>query len=199
VKNADEFPVVYGYLQWAKKRHEEGATVEQIVSLAVQRYGASPAILESLVMESLRMFAHRAVAGDTALAVEDHEPKPVEVASVDNPPFRHGRLNARKRAEIVARVRSGVEDDAVARFFERHPDTAVEVPLLSMTREELLVAAQIRDTESVVAHRRATLCREIASRLQPGQVASDVVSEEEAERIANRILHARISDIRRAG
>jgi hypothetical protein len=57
-----------------------------------------------------------------------------------------------------------------------------------MTREELLVAANVRDDESREARRRAVMYREIANQLQPGQVAGTVITETEVQQIEDRLL-----------
>jgi len=194
--NADEFPVIESYFRWARSQYEEGhKTADAIAVDAIRRYGNSPAILESLIREVFRLFAHEAIAGRRPVT-----PAPIAetfASAVDNDGGHRDRMTARRKQAIIDKIRNA--DDPVTKFFERHPDHRVEVPLLSMTREQLLEAATYRDAESAQAQRRARLCREIADRLQPGQVAQEVFTEEEVETMARKITNHRITEIRRAG
>ena len=195
--NAHDYPVIDAYLRWAKTQHEEGKlTAPAIASAAIQRYGGSPAILEALIKEAFQLFAVEAVHGRRPM-IEDPDDQQ-QSSHIDNSRGTGDRMTARRRAAIVERVRLH-GDDPVSRFFERHPKHTVPVPLLNLNREELLAAASYRDAESIHAKRRAQLCRQMADRLQPGQVAREVITEEDIEIMAKRISRANVVDIRRAG
>lgn len=185
---AADFPVIDSFLRWARTQHETGTkNPDDLVADAIRRYGANPVLLESLIRESLRLLALEAITGRSPLAELDDElaTKPT-VRALDSGAEERIRMSARRRADIL-RLAQQSTDNPVSKFFERHPDHAVTVPLLALTREELFAAADVRDAESRAAIRRAMLCRRIAEKLQPGQVAGDVFSEEEVERLAKTI------------
>ena len=198
---ADEFPVIDAYLRWARHQHETGSkTADELVAEAVRRYGSNPTILEALVREALRLFALEAITGRSPITdIADVMPETPKVRAVEAGAEDRARLSAKRRAEII-RIAHESTDNPVAKFFERHPEHAVTVPLLALTREELIAAASQRDIESAAATRRAMLCRRLADRLQPGQVAGDVFTEQEVERLAKNIMSAHSKEVsRRAG
>ena len=183
----DDFPVLDAYTRWAKVQHEGAQkTEDELVAIALRRYAESPTLLEALVRESLRYLAIEAIHGRAARVVPPGRP----AGRTEEMVAAAETMSARRRAEIIDRIRNAKDanDNPVARFFERHPIEGVDVPILSMTREELLVAAQHRDVESLQAKRRAMLCREIAERLAPGQVAGEILDEVQLADIATRVV-----------
>jgi hypothetical protein len=199
--NPHEFPVLDAYFRWARHQHETGKkTADELVAAAIQRYGSAPTVLESLVRETLRLVAIEAIAGRSPLAdIEDDTPR-ATIRAVEDGAEERARISARRRAEIIRIAQESV-DNPVVKFFERHPSHGVTIPLLAMTREELIDAADSRDAESKAAMRRAVLCRRLAEKLQPGQIAGDVFTEEEVERIAKKLkaINGPQDTIRRAG
>lgn len=187
---ADTFPTVDAFIRWGHRQHEAGQmSAEELVGEAIKRYGASPALLESFVREAFYFFAIEAVTGKRLKFTDDEVDQPAVVrTSVPAEKVETLRANARRRAEVMRAAAAAADsDNPVAKFFEKHPTHQVNVPLLMMTREELLDVANQRESEAIGARRRAELCRRIAEKLQPGQVAEEVFTEGEVERIAKSI------------
>lgn len=185
---ADIFPTVDAFLRWGHRQHEAGnLSAEELVTLAIERYAASPALLESFLRESFYFFALEAVNGRRPLLAED-EPEVVVVKKyMTEEQNERIRMSAKRKAEIIRAAREA-EDNPVARFFEKHPTHAVTVPLLMMTREELVLAANNRDSDAIEARRRAELYRRMADKMQPGQVAEEVFTEDEVAKLAGKIM-----------
>lgn len=186
---ADTFPTVDAFIRWGHRQHEAGQmSAEELVGEAIKRYGSSPALLESFIREAFYFFAIEAITGKRLRFTDDDDDTAPAVVRTNVPAEKLEtiRANAKRRAEIM-RAAAAAEDNPVARFFEKHPTHQVTVPLLMMTREELIAVAAQRDTDAVEARRRAELCRRLAEKLQPGQVAEEVFTEGEVERIAKSI------------
>lgn len=189
---ADSMPAVDAFVRWAHNQHATGQqSAEQLVAIAIERYAKSPALLEAFVREAFLFFAVEAVTGARPVVEWTTTNVDGDVADID-------KRSPRRRAATIRRMMED-QDNPVTRFFERHPEDGIEIPLLSMTREELLAAADIRDGESIRARRRAEICRSVASRLRPGQVANDVVSEQDIASIERGIIaRERSQSVRRA-
>ena len=187
---ADTFPTVDAFIRWGHRQHEAGQmSAEELVGEAIKRYSGSPALLESFVREAFYFFAIEAVTGKRLRFTDDDDTAPAVVrTSVPAEKIETIKANAKRRAEIMRAAAAAADsDNPVAKFFEKHPTHQVTVPLLMMTREELIEVAVQRDAEAVGARRRAELCRRLAEKLQPGQVAEEVFTEGEVERIAKSI------------
>ena len=183
-----DFPAVDAFVRWAKTQYSTGQrTADQLVREAMERYAQSPVMLEAFVREALTFFAIEISTGQRPGVV--HE-------AIGAAPLADGsdasdalpRMSKARRQRIMDSVMNSTADNPVSRFFERHPTQRMVVPILSMTREELLVAAEVRDDESREARRRAVMYREIANQLQPGQVAGTVITETEVQQIEDRLL-----------
>lgn len=186
-----EYPAVDAFVRWARKQYASGEqTADQLVKRAMAQYAQSPLLLEAFVREALTFFALEVTTGkrpgivNASLAQAD--PMPVSDSSEGGD--RAQRFSAKRRQHILKMVMYGDLDDPITKFFEKHPGVGVVVPILKMTREELLEAAVARDVESAEARKRAALCRAVAERLQPGQVAEEVVTETDLEKMEQRIV-----------
>jgi hypothetical protein len=182
--HAKDFPAIDAFVRWAKTQHDGAQRdPDELVAIAIQKYAQSPALLEAFVRESLRYLALEAINGKVEVS-DTYERKREQAEHMVSV------MSSRRRAKIIENIRNAKDDNdnPVARFFERHPIEGIDVPILSMTREELIVAAEYRESESVQAKRRAMLCREIADRLSPGQVAGEVLDETQLAMLATRVI-----------
>lgn len=195
-----DFPAVDAFVRWARRQHETGQqTADQLVRHAMQQYERSPVLLEQFVREALTLFAIQVASGDKTLDAFQPEPEAPAVSEVYDRNEVATIARRRRARQIQQMVMEASPDNPVTRFFEKHPAEQVAVPILQMTREELLAAAVNRDIESAEARKRAALCREVASRLAPGQIAKEVVTETDLESIEQTIVAAEApKPIRRA-
>lgn len=184
-----EYPAVDAFVRWARKQYASGEqTADQLVRRAMHQYSQSPLLLESFVREALTFFALEVQTGKRPAIIDE------ALAHIDDASNRSDamepavRMTAQRRRRIVEMVAHGSLDDPVTRFFEKHAGVGIVVPILKMTREELLDAAVARDIESAEARKRAALCRAVAERLQPGQVAEEVVTENDLETMEQLIV-----------
>lgn len=185
---ADVFPTVDAFLRWGQRQHEAGQlSAEQLVTMAIERYASSPQLLEAFIREAFYFFALEAVTGRRPSLEPDGDAPAVVRTEYPVEKIERMKMTAQRRARIMQLAHEH-EDNPVAKFFEKHPTHGVTVPLLMMTREELLAAANQRDVESIEARRRAELCRSMAERLEPGQIAEEVFTEGEVERLAKLVM-----------
>lgn len=196
-----DFPAVDAFVRWARRQYETGQqTADQLVRHAMQQYERSPVLLEQFVREALTLFAIQVASGDKTFDAfkPEHEHAPTSKPAPETPTASEvydrneaARIARRQRAaRIQQMILEASTENPVTRFFEQHPAEQVAVPILQMTREELLAAAVNRDIESATARKRAALCREVARRLAPGQVAQEVVTETDLESIEKTIADA---------
>lgn len=183
-----DFPAVDAFVRWARGQYSTGQrTADQLVRVAMEKYAASPVLLEAFVREALTFFAIEIATGQRPPVIQS------AVAEADRAATSDGhdklpRMTSARRQRLMAQVMATDADSPVAKFFEKHPTERLVVPILSMTREELLAAANVRDEQSREAMRRSVLLREIADKLGPGQIAGDVISDTEVQRIEHRLL-----------
>lgn len=186
-----DFPAVDAFVRWARRQYETGQqTADQLVRHAMQQYERSPVLLEQFVREALTFFAIEVANGNKTLQAFQPEPEAPAASEVYDRAEAAAIARKQRAQRIQQTILEASADNPVTRFFEKHPAEQVAVPILQMTREELLAAAVARDIESATARKRAALCREVARRLAPGQVAQEVVTENDLESIEQTIADA---------
>lgn len=104
-------------------------------------------------------------------------------------------LLSQGRGSVVTRrlsaddVRDAIDEEQPdwSKWTEYDPTSKTHIRLLDMTKEQLIDAALTREGRGDTEYRRAALARLVAGRLQPGQVAHSVWSEDELTVIYDRI------------
>jgi hypothetical protein len=197
------YPALERFFEYAQERIAAGAVVPDIVEEGIQRYCQDGQFVRQLVVDAMRFAALGAATGRglklTAPRTDDDpsdlsngaESALAELANRQHEAheLRQMRIQARSRTDLLKLIaEQGTSSSPVAKFFELHPSTRVPVKLLTLTREELLAAATRREQESEYSRRRAILCREMASRLLPGQRAEEIWKESDIASLEQKIL-----------
>lgn len=188
---AHEFRTIEEFVGWAYRRFEiEGASLDRIIADAERTYGPNGNFIRDFVVDAWRYFALEAMTGHRprVVPVPALPDERVEVAFDMNDsesPAERTRMTAARKAKLVELVRSDAKP--WAHWMEKHPETGVPMRLLNMTKEQLLAAAVVRDHESAEAKKRATLCRQIAEKLAPGQRAREVMTQEQIEQLDDEL------------
>lgn len=200
------YPALERFSDYAQARIKDGASVADVIEEGIQRYCQDGQFVRQLVVDAMRFAAMGAATGKgiahASARVED-DPSDLSATSDDalaqlahrqrgfqeSKEMRVARLQARSRSELLRMIQEQpAGSNPIAQFFEMHPTTRVPVKLLTLTREELLAAADKREDEGEYARRRALLCRELAAKLAPNQRAHEVWKERDITRLEEKIL-----------
>jgi hypothetical protein len=195
VSTISTYPALEKFYEYAQKRIAEGASIPDVIDEGLSRFCGDGKFVRQFVVDAMKYVSLEAATSRKPVIITEGEPAHAakSAASVAQQATERGtkgygprHMHPRTRKEFLKSL-----DDPrspVARFFEKHPDTRVAVKILTLTREDLLKAAIVRDEESAQARRRALLCREVASALAPGQRAQEVFTERDLAQLEKAIL-----------